>query len=141
MYFLLSGLLASNKEFTIERTILNKSAYQNPSTVKPGTNFPASIIMNAFITNRNNPKENIVIGKVSMIKTGLTNELSTARTAATPIAVTMFSTLTPGSKKDETNTANPVTNIFIRKRMWLFVDRKMQRFCDFSCPTSWGKSR
>lgn len=86
-----------NNEFTRESTILNNRAYQNPSTVNPEIIDEARSTMNAFMTNRNKPNVNIVIGIVRMIITGLIMTLSSDMIIATKNAVRKESTATPGS--------------------------------------------
>ncbi len=76
--------------------MLNNKATQKPDTAKPLTNLSASKIITALITNRNNPKVTNVAGNVKKIKTGLTNILSNAITAATIMAEKYPETVTPG---------------------------------------------
>ena len=56
-------------------------------TANPFINLSANKIINAFITNKNSPKVIIVIGKVNIIKNGLTNTFKIDNTAATIMAV------------------------------------------------------
>ena len=69
-------------------------------TAKPSIKQSASIIINAFIINRNKPKVNIVIGKVKIIKMGLTNKFKRAKTMATINAETIVlpPKVTPGRR-------------------------------------------
>jgi hypothetical protein len=78
--------------------ILNSKAVKNPLTVKPSTKFPASIIIIALITNKNNPKETMVAGKVKKISSGRTNMFNNEITIATHIEVTKLATLIPGKR-------------------------------------------
>ena len=63
--------------------MLNINAHQNPSTIKPGTIELAIRIINAFMTNKNNPNVKIVTGIVSTTKTGFSKLFKTANNAAT----------------------------------------------------------
>jgi len=51
--------------------------------------------MDAFITNKNNPKVKIVIGNVNKTRMGFTKKLSKAKTMATDKAVVNSSTFMP----------------------------------------------
>jgi hypothetical protein len=44
------------REETIDNSILNKSAHQNPSTLNPETILAQSKMISALITNKNNPR-------------------------------------------------------------------------------------
>ena len=66
---------------------LNKSAHQKPSTVKPLTSLLATQIINTLMTKRNSPNVKIVIGKVSIIKTGFNIAFRMANTIANTSAV------------------------------------------------------
>ena len=63
---------------TIDRTMLKSIAFQNPSTLNPGTSADTIIMITAFITSVNKPSVKIFIGKVKMIKRGLINSYSCA---------------------------------------------------------------
>lgn len=63
---------------------------------KPGTNKLAKYRIRIFITNANNPKVRIVIGKVKSRRIGFTNVLRSPKTNATIRAVRIESTTTPG---------------------------------------------
>lgn len=52
-------------------------------------------MIQALITNKNNPKVKIVIGSVNKTKIGFTKKLSKAKTIATDNAVVNSSTITP----------------------------------------------
>ncbi len=67
----------------IERIKLNNNAHQKPSTWKPLTNFPAKIIIKAFIANKKKPKVKTVIGIVRIVKIGFTIVFKNAKTTAT----------------------------------------------------------
>lgn len=71
----LDYLLFSNKEtpktaFIIDKIKLKNNAHQKPLTSNPGTISAASKIISALITKRNNPKVNMVMGIVRIIKIG-----------------------------------------------------------------------
>ena len=68
--------------------MLKNKAAQNPETAKPSTNLSANKIIQALITNKNNPKVTIVAGSVKKIKSGRTNIFSKEITTATIIAET-----------------------------------------------------
>jgi len=56
----------------MEIKMLNKKATQKPSTLNPACKILEAIkIIEAFITNRKNPRETTVIGKVRNTKIGL----------------------------------------------------------------------
>ena len=71
----------------IDNIILKKSAVQNESTLNPPTILSHNRMINALITNKNNPKVNTVIGRVMIIKIGLIKTLRSPRTTATIKAV------------------------------------------------------
>ncbi len=79
-----------------DNVILNKKAVQNETTSKPPTIWSQTIIIMAFITNKNKPNENIVIGKVNSMISGFTNKLSKPNTIATNMAVVMLAIIIPG---------------------------------------------
>ncbi len=70
-------------------------------------------MINAFMTNKNNPKVKMVTGKVKMIKIGFTKKLSNANTMATVNAVVNSSTTTPLMRYDKIITSNDVTSILM----------------------------
>jgi hypothetical protein len=80
----------------IERTMLKRSAHQNPSTLNPGTIELASIIIKTLIMIANNPKVTIVIGRVRIKINGFIKRLIIPRTTAVTSAAVKLSTLTPG---------------------------------------------
>lgn len=82
----------------IDKTILNMRAHQNPSTLNPGTKLAAIRITAALITNVNNPKVRIVIGRVRIIRMGFMNALIIPKTTAATSAATKPVTCTPGNK-------------------------------------------
>ncbi len=71
----------------MDKSILNNIAIQILLTENPSINLSANKIIRALITNRNKPKVIMVIGKVKMTKTGLTNKFNIDRTTATIMAV------------------------------------------------------
>ena len=71
----------------MDNKILNSIAIQILLTENPSINLSAKSIINALITNKNNPRVNTVIGKVRITKIGLTIRLSKDNTIATIIAV------------------------------------------------------
>jgi len=78
-------------EETIDNNILNKSAHQKPSTLKPETILEQSKMISALITNKNNPNVTMVIGKVRIIKIGFISAFSIANTRAKTRAVIKLS--------------------------------------------------
>ena len=60
----------------------------------------------------NNPKVTIVIGRVNNTNKGFTTVLRIPKTTATIIAVTKFSTVTPGSKYAAKNTTKAFKRSF-----------------------------
>lgn len=67
----------------IDKTILNKNAHKNPSTLKPGTIEAASRINKPLITKVNNPKVSKLMGRVKSKITGFKDALIIPRTSAT----------------------------------------------------------
>ncbi len=100
------------KELTSESTKLNINAHQNPATANPGTIEETKITRIALITNVNNPKVRIVIGKVKSIKIGFRTALAIPKRTLTTIAVQNVSTVIPGKIYADINTAIPLTNRF-----------------------------
>ncbi len=70
-----------------DKIILKNKAVQKVSTLNPPTIFVHNKIINALITNKNNPKVMMVTGNVSITNIGLMNMLSNPRTIATINAV------------------------------------------------------
>ena len=70
-----------------DKMILKNNAVQKVSTLNPPTIFVHNKIINAFMTNKNNPKVMMVTGNVSITNIGLINILSNPRTIATINAV------------------------------------------------------
>lgn len=81
---------------TTDTTMLKRRAVINPLTKKPGIRKEASSTNSALITNINSPKVRMVIGSVSKIRSGLTNEFRIPKTTATSTTVTQLLTTTPG---------------------------------------------
>lgn len=77
---------------------LKINAHQKPSTLKPGIQWLANNVMQAFITNRNKPSEKMVTGRVSRTRAGRTVLLSNASNRATQIAVMVSFTEIPVNK-------------------------------------------
>ena len=86
-------------------------------TEKPSINLSAKSIISAFITNKNNPKVNNVIGKVRITNIGFTIRFRIDKTTATIIAVVYESTCTPLSIFAITTTAIA----FNKRRMISFI--------------------
>ena len=78
-----------------DTTIENRSAVQNPETVKSGTIFAASIIRPAFMNREKRPKVRIFIGRVNRKIIGLMKIFITPRTTARTKAAIKV-TVTPG---------------------------------------------
>ncbi len=87
---------SENKEFKIDNTILNKSAHQNPFTVKPVIKKSAKSITIELITNRKTPNDKMVKGMVNNINKGLTVKFKRDKTRETKIATQKLDTSTPG---------------------------------------------
>ena len=83
-------------EDTRERTRLKANAHRNPFTLNPGTIAETNKTRAAFITKVKSQKVKILIGRVKIINIGLTKVFRTPSATATIIAVTKFSTFTPG---------------------------------------------
>lgn len=99
----------------IESIRLKSSAHQKLAMLKPGTKALVSIMRNAFRTNVNNPSVNMLIGKVKIKMTGLTNALISPKTNAVIKAAAKPSTVTPGKRYADITTARVLTNQLIRK--------------------------
>jgi hypothetical protein len=76
-----------NRDCKIDSRILNKMAVQILDTAKPSINLSANSIIKPLITNKNNPKVKMVIGKVSITSIGLINRFKIDNTMATITAV------------------------------------------------------
>ena len=87
--------MLSKMEVITDNATLNISAHQKPSTLIPFVNLSAKRIINALITNENNPKVRMVIGKESKDKIGLTIRLSKPKTMAKIMAEVKSATCTP----------------------------------------------
>lgn len=74
-------------------------AHQKLETTNPLMSDDTSINIKALITKRNIPRVNIVTGRVTRIKNGLTSLLTKAKTMAVTTAVQKFSTLIPGKNQ------------------------------------------
>ncbi len=74
-------------EFSSDSSRLNSSAHQILLTENPPTKASASRIINALTINKNSPNVSMVIGKVRIIKIGLTRKFNKLKTSATITAV------------------------------------------------------
>lgn len=81
-----------------ESSKLNSNAVQKVATENPPMKLSASIIINAFITNRKRPNVKTVIGSVRITKIGLITAFSSANTMATISAAIKPETSTLGKK-------------------------------------------
>lgn len=72
----------------------------------------------AFKTNRNNPKLNRVTGNVNNTNNGFKNVFKNPKTIANTKADSIDSTLIPGKKLDNTNTANADNIILTTNRIF-----------------------
>ena len=109
--------IENKKDCSKDNNKLNSNAIQKPLTVKPSIKLFAIKIIHALITNRNKPKVITVIGKVKMIKIGLTIMFSNPRTIATITAEVNPSTATPGKNFANITTATAVNNMRMIKLM------------------------
>jgi hypothetical protein len=99
----------------MDSKILKSRATQNPSTLKPlFKRLLAIMIMPAFITNKNNPSETTVMGKVRKIKTGFRKIFNKIITNETKIAVDIPCTSTPGIKEAIKNMARAIDITFTK---------------------------
>ena len=99
--------------FTRDKMRLKSIAHINPLTRNPGTIALTKRITIPLITNVNNPRVKILIGRVKIISIGLIIALIMPKTTATTIAVKKLSTFTPGKIYAEITTANALSTIFI----------------------------
>ena len=67
--------------------MLNSTAVQILETPNPSINLSASKIIMALIMSKNKPRVTMVIGRVKIMRIGLTKTFNIAITAATIIAV------------------------------------------------------
>lgn len=81
----------------METTKLKSNAHQKLSTLKPGTTLEAKRIISAFITKINRPKDKMVRGRVSRIKSGFRIVFRTPITTATTNALPNPLIWIPGS--------------------------------------------
>jgi hypothetical protein len=109
------------KDETNETIMLNKSAENHPSTLKPGTISAAHLIMRILMISRNIPSVKMVIGIVSTINIGFTKVFSKPKTTATNMAVTVLSMCTPDKINAAANTATDVISVFERNRIMMLV--------------------
>ena len=79
-------------DWQMDKIILNIKADQNECTLNPSTRLEHIKIINALITNKNNPKVKIVAGNVNITNIGLIKILSNPKTTATIKAVLKFKT-------------------------------------------------
>lgn len=93
--------------------MLNNKAVQKESILKPPTILSQIIIISALITNKNKPKEKIVIGSVNKIKIGFMKILSKPRTIATQNAVKKPSISIPEIRYGIKRTKAVVTRILV----------------------------
>jgi hypothetical protein len=99
---------------------LKSKAHQKLRTSKCSSSLDATKMIDALITNKNNPNEKIVIGMVSTTRIGLRNALRNARTDATNNAEKKSRSLTPGSRYAVIKTAiveisSLISMFFIKK--------------------------
>lgn len=74
--------------------MLKINAVQNEFTLNPSTSLEHIKMMNALMTNKNNPNVIIVTGKVNSTRIGLINRFNKPKTTATIKAVVKSVTLT-----------------------------------------------
>lgn len=92
----------------MDNTRLKSKADIKPSTLNPGTIASTIKITKAFKTNVNKPSVIMFTGKVSMMRIGFINVLTTASTTYTTIAVKKSLIATPGIIRPVTKTATPL---------------------------------
>lgn len=117
------------RDCNTDKIILKNKAVQKPSTPKPFTRLEQSIIIAAFITNKNSPNVMNVTGNVSKTSIGFTNKFNKPNTIATTIDVIKLSTVTPGIKFAINITKIAVTIILIIKPIiFCFCSFKYRKF-------------
>lgn len=120
---------AKVSDCSTDKMMLKNKAVQKLEIPKPSTRFEHSIIIAAFITNKNNPNVINVTGKVSSTSIGFTNKFNSPNTIATTIEVIKLSTVTPGMKFAMSITKIAVTKILIIKPIsFLFYYLKYRNF-------------
>lgn len=82
------------------------------------------MIIKALITNKNNPKEKTVMGKVNMMINGLIKIFNKLNTIATKKEVVILATNTPGSSCAMIKTKMVVTMIFNKSFIFSLIKRK-----------------
>lgn len=82
----------------IQRIRAAISAGAKPAIVKPSTIAATPKSSRAFMTNVNNPRVRMLIGKVRMTRIGFTTALAIPKSRATIKAVVNESTLKPGTR-------------------------------------------
>ena len=112
-----------------DKMMLKNKAVQKPSIPKPFTSLEQSIIIAAFMTNKNNHNVMNVTGNVSNTSIGFTNKFSNPSTTATTTEVIKLSTVTPGIKFAISITRIAVTKILIIKPIFFcFYSLKYKKF-------------
>lgn len=106
-----NALLCTN-ELKKDSSILNNTAYQKPSTLNPSIKYPAVKMIQALMTNKNNPRVSMVTGRVNIINSGLIVASNIASTTATISAVKISLSLIPGRIWARINALTVVINIF-----------------------------
>lgn len=100
-------------DWLTERIMLKIKAVQNEFTLNPSTSLEHNKIINALMTNKNNPNVTIVTGKVNITNIGLINILSNPKTTATIKAVVKSATSTLVIKWEISKTKPEVIRILI----------------------------
>lgn len=104
-----------------ESNKLNNKAIQKLFTAKLSNSSLANRIINALMTNKNNPNVTMVIGNVRSIRIGFKMAFNKPSTMATIIAPKNPATSTPGRTFASMTTATAVNNI----RMIKFICSKL----------------
>ncbi len=90
-----SGSTASITMLSIDTKMLAKKAVQKLDTLKPLTRPDTIMIINALMTNRNNPKVTKVSGRVNTISSGFTTAFARPSSSADTTRDEVSANLTP----------------------------------------------
>ena len=99
--------------------MLKSIAVQKELILNPGIKWSQSMIIIVLITNKNNPRVNIVTGSVNNTKIGFTKKFSKPNTMATVNAVVNSSISTPFITLAMTKTKSEV--ISMRTSSFIFI--------------------
>lgn len=104
-----------------ESMTLKSKAVQKDITSKPPTIWSQTIMIKALITNKNNPNEKIVKGKVKITINGLMKIFNNPNTIATKTDVIKLFTIIPGKNLEIIITKTAVIKILLNNFMFMIL--------------------